>query len=965
MSSCMGNANSHSIKEVHFNLMNTPAYSQRERKKQYYLKQKSNSQVFVPTNKETDLFSKNDVTNKIQEDYDMNKIIQMENIVINNLNKSNNSYKAKLSGKNNSFIKKKIIENTEDYCDIIECNDDLENKKNISDTRRDKLLNEKRGSNVSYQNLKVNKIDDIELSAAKKENGGNIKDNREKLILKNYDDKENKNIKYNNNSITSYKIIKPNNISISERKGENFNNNNENNNFQNYFDTFKNSIRKTKDFNNSKIDNNISFNINNSNITNINNNQNNNINNFNNISGINSDFNNNYIDISGNMTYFLSLEKSHHKPSSTRFVKKKILSLNNNINNHQINNNVSYSNDLTNNNDRNSVKINKYKWKLLPKQRYSSTQIYKSIMNVPNIPLADEGIKNLKKSNSTIINNRYQNDLEITEFKRQKEKQDKIIKFLENKVKNLEKKINEENMNKINEKKILEINLNNNKLAESQKDFRIKKLEEKLSTVKKNNKLNKTLLKQKEEQIKNLMEKKIKQDLLIKKYEITETLKQKNINNNFTSKASNKKIIYTEDISKSNNHTNNKNNNLLETINIKSTKNSYKKALSNKVKPFQPFHKKENSINIKKDFLKNNSSNIEECLIIEPEIEHKNVNCSIGESIKSVKNNSLINRSSSNISYNKYCNDMSNKDKNNYSNKIILNKKKIYKLNKSNNLSINHENKLNIFQRPAKKSLKQTRIKKEINLDLNFKNMINENNNINNSTITSKKKFSFTKSKKFLKTKSEKDLKEMYLQAGTALNNDEINIPNRNIYANNDLKLVTYNDFFLLTHKTSLSNSGGETTSTNKNNNASLDDKLNISENINLLNHEQMEKSETNKIYQNLWNEGYLRYKQLKNNKKINDEKNINSNDLWKLNFCLANDLVELKVNKTELMSNIKNKFLNEFFKKKLYAENEKKYIRDNILLLKKEGLVNINKNIIENNLNTNNVIIPVLKDMT
>ena len=569
MSSCMGNANSHSIKEVHFNLMNTPAYSQRERKKQYYLKQKSNSQVFVPTNKETDLFSKNDVTNKIQEDYDMNKIIQMENIVINNLNKSNNSYKAKLSGKNNSFIKKKIIENTEDYCDIIECNDDLENKKNISDTRRDKLLNEKRGSNVSYQNLKVNKIDDIELSAAKKENGGNIKDNREKLILKNYDDKENKNIKYNNNSITSYKIIKPNNISISERKGENFNNNNENNNFQNYFDTFKNSIRKTKDFNNSKIDNNISFNINNSNITNINNNQNNNINNFNNISGINSDFNNNYIDISGNMTYFLSLEKSHHKPSSTRFVKKKILSLNNNINNHQINNNVSYSNDLTNNNDRNSVKINKYKWKLLPKQRYSSTQIYKSIMNVPNIPLAEEGIKNLKKSNSTIINNRYQNDLEITEFKKQKEKQDKIIKFLENKVKNLEKKINEENMNKINEKKILEINLNNNKLAESQKDFRIKKLEEKLSTVKKNNKLNKTLLKQKEEQIKNLMEKKIKQDLLIKKYEITETLKQKNINNNFTSKASNKKIIYTEDISKSNNHTNNKNRNYKYKINKK------------------------------------------------------------------------------------------------------------------------------------------------------------------------------------------------------------------------------------------------------------------------------------------------------------------------------------------------------------------------------------------------------------
>ena len=52
------------------------------------------------------------------------------------------------------------------------------------------------------------------------------------------------------------------------------------------------------------------------------------------------------------------------------------------------------------------------------------------------------------------------------------------------------------------------MNLDNNKLAESQKDFKIKKLEEKLSTVKKNNKLNKTLLKQKEEQIKNLSESK-------------------------------------------------------------------------------------------------------------------------------------------------------------------------------------------------------------------------------------------------------------------------------------------------------------------------------------------------------------------------------------------------------------------------------------------------------------------------
>ena len=1008
MSSCMGGMNSHSVKEVHFNLMNSPPYSQRERKKQFHLKQKASPQVFVPIKNEKD------ETKKIQEDYDMNKILQMENIVINNLNKSsnNNSFRTKLSGISNAYIKKKMIENTDDYCDIMECEDDLENEKIISDSRRD-ILSEKRSTNIPFQDLKVNKIDDIELSAAKKENGGNIVDNREsKLILKNFDDKGNKNIKYNNNSITSYKIIKPSHISISEKKGQNFNNNNENNNFQNYYDNIKNSIRKSKDFNNSKIDNNISFNINNSNITNINNNQNNNMNNFNNISGINSDFNNNYIDISGNMTYFLSLEKSHRKPSSARFVKKNILSLNNNINNinsinnQNINNNASYSNDLNNNNDRNSVKINRYKWKLMPKAKYN-TQIYKSIMNIPNIPLAEEGIegiKNLKKSNSTMINTRYENNLEISEIKKQKEKQDKLIKFLENRVKHLEKKINEENINKINEKKILKMNLDNNKLAESQKDFKIKKLEEKLSTVKKNNKLNKTLLKQKEEQIKNLMEKKIKQDLLIKKYEITETLKQKNFNNNMTSKQSNKKISYIEDLSKScnynnyittnNNITNNNNNsnsnnisNLSESINIKSTKNKYKKALSNKIKPFKPSHKKENSINIKKDLLKNNSTNIDECLIIEPEIEHKNVNSSMAESMKSIKNNSLINRSSSNISYNKYCNDMCNRDKNNYSNKIILNKKKIYKLNKSNNLSINNENKLNIFQRPSKKGIKQNKIKnkKEINLDLNFKNINininNENHNTNNNTITSKKtkkKFSFTKSKKFLKTKSEKDLKEMYLQAGTARNNDEIITTTHNIYTNSDLKLVTYNDFFLLTHKNSFTNSGGETTSTNKNNNVitmSLDEKLNITENINNINslnaylksnpNEQMDKNETNKIYQNLWNEGYLRYKQIITDKKIVEEKNNENNDLWKLNFCLTNDLIELKVDKNEFISDIKNKFLNEFFKKKLYAENEKKYIRDNILLLNKEGELCDNKKIIENNFNENNVIIPVIKDMT
>ena len=57
------------------------------------------------------------------------------------------------------------------------------------------------------------------------------------------------------------------------------------------------------------MDNNISFNINNN--INI---KNNNNNDFNNISSIYSEYNNNnYIDISGGMTYFLSLEKNLQK----------------------------------------------------------------------------------------------------------------------------------------------------------------------------------------------------------------------------------------------------------------------------------------------------------------------------------------------------------------------------------------------------------------------------------------------------------------------------------------------------------------------------------------------------------------------------------------------------------------------------------------------------------------------------
>ena len=79
----------------------------------------------------------------------------------------------------------------------------------------------------------------------------------------------------------------------------------------------------------------------------------------------------------------------------------------------------------------------------------------------------------------------------------------------------------------------------------------------------------------------------------------------------------------------------------------------------------------------------------------------------------------------------------------------------------------------------------------------------------------------------------------------------------------------------------------------------------------------------------------------------------------------MANDLIEIKADKNDLMINIKNIFLNEFLKNKLYNEQEKKYINDNIIFLQKKGLIEFDKTVKNNNLENNEVIIPVLKDVT
>ncbi len=83
--------NSH-IREVQFNLKNSPLSYNLKMKRKYQLqKQRNNSQIFFPK-------------------------------------ESNNKIKGRSNS--NSIIKKKIIENSEDFCDIIEGEDEFECKKN-------------------------------------------------------------------------------------------------------------------------------------------------------------------------------------------------------------------------------------------------------------------------------------------------------------------------------------------------------------------------------------------------------------------------------------------------------------------------------------------------------------------------------------------------------------------------------------------------------------------------------------------------------------------------------------------------------------------------------------------------------------------------------------------------------------------------------------------------------------------
>ena len=190
-----------------------------------------------------------------------------------------------------------------------------------------------------------------------------------------------------------------------------------------------------------------------------------------------------------------------------------------------------------------SAGILKYKWRLLPKNKYN-TQICKSFSNNQSLSINEENnnlmtvgatkdlkqinsISDIKNENDKTYELKSNNNIDFTEYKKEKEQQDQKIRTLQDNIQNLYKIIKEEKEMK-NDKKVAKIEeflvndknkgsskkkenvknlklfknekdrfkkaLTNIKLVESQKDYKIKQLEEQLASVKKNNKINKDLL---------------------------------------------------------------------------------------------------------------------------------------------------------------------------------------------------------------------------------------------------------------------------------------------------------------------------------------------------------------------------------------------------------------------------------------------------------------------------------------
>ena len=614
-----------------------------------------------------------------EDDFDCENLIDLiKNVDIHNNKRNDYFYNKKNVLKKNDKKEKEIIGNYELLNDSYinkDLNMELSVSKNIingseiqSSTIFENLINNEKS--MEKNDLEKTKDDinkkNIQIKNNKKEKSI---DNDDEIQINCYSNKNiyfNKNNKEMSNKNEETKCILSSEISEKRNDIKLIENHNIKTKIKNDIIIKGNRNDQNNEFQNYKMDNNLNININNNNLNNINN-----INSINNISTINNNSelnNNNYIDVSNNMTYFLSLEKSHRRPI-TNIIEKNIFSLKKTC---YESNNISYNKEIYTNKYNNTSGINTFKWKLLPKHKYN-TQICKSCSNNQSLSLNEDNQKNSQLTTLGTVNKSINNNLKknitfeennnfvFTEFKKQKEEQDKKIKNLQDKISSLYKILKEEKSKELQkDQNILKLErymarntdfkitksakklklyknennqykkaLNDIKFVESQKDTKIKKLEEQLENLKKNNKINKELLIKKDNLIKNLIDSKSKQDELIKRYEIL------NFQNNSTKGI--QKINYFESTEKKTNNLSThktsfsvsmKNNSCKKLNKLVTLKNSSNSLNKNDNKYKNCSNQKMNntnfkSLNLRKEINTKNISNFTELLNIERNIFSK------------------------------------------------------------------------------------------------------------------------------------------------------------------------------------------------------------------------------------------------------------------------------------------------------------------------------------------------------
>ena len=156
MSACIGMMNNKSIKSNQYNF---DSQTNLDEQRKIFRQKRNNSQVFVPIVKKKDKFlisNSHDETNKNNSEekiIDDKKIKQIQNIINKNFIINNKDKKAKLRGKSNALIKQKKLNNTDDNCDIIECDDNFECEQYITDSIKNvDLLSDKRANYLPQTN---------------------------------------------------------------------------------------------------------------------------------------------------------------------------------------------------------------------------------------------------------------------------------------------------------------------------------------------------------------------------------------------------------------------------------------------------------------------------------------------------------------------------------------------------------------------------------------------------------------------------------------------------------------------------------------------------------------------------------------------------------------------------------------------------------------------------------------------